>query len=129
MISNLFDYCNAAGLNEFKEWTKSLQSPQRAKLNAKLDMLQFKGMGLFPELLSGTDTPGIMKLRIKGNVQLRPMLCKGPVDVNTEFTLLMGATEVGGKLKPKNADAVAGGLKNEVRNDPDHRRIDHARVS
>ena len=129
MAYSLFDYCGADGLNRFKNWTQTLQSAQRGKLKAKLDMLRLQGNDLFPEVLTGTDTPGILKLRIKGNVQLRPMLCNGPIDVAKEFTLLLGAIEVGGKLKPNNADKIANLHRREVKADPDHRRIDHERVS
>lgn len=129
MNFEIFDYCGPAGENEFKVWTQLLQPVQRGKLNAKLDMLGMLGAGLFPEVLTGTDTPGILKLRIKGNVQLRPMLCKGPIDVDKEFSLLVGAIEVGGKLKPKNADVIADGRREEIRRDPDHRRVKHERVS
>lgn len=129
MSFEIFDYRSPAGENEFKVWTQLLQPVQRGKLNAKLDMLGMLGAGLFPEVLTGTDTPGILKLRIKGNVQLRPMLCKGPIDVDKEFSLLVGAIEVGGKLKPKNADVIADGRKEEIRRDPDNRRVKHERVS
>lgn len=129
MKFKLFDYCNSAGGNEFKAWTQALQLVQRGKLNAKLDMLEMLGDGLLPVTLTGTDTPGILKLRIKGNVQLRPMLCKGPVDVDEEFSLLVGAIEVDSKLKPLNADVIADGRKKEIRRYPDNRRVKHERVS
>jgi len=129
MTFQLFDYCNPAGENEFKVWTQSLQKPQRAKLNAKLDMLKNNGDNLFPLLLSATDTPGILKLRVKGNVQLRPMLCKGPINIDGEYTLLLGAVEVGGRLVPDRADDVANGLKALVVASPANRRKSHERVS
>ena len=129
MPFKLFDYCDATGKNIFKFWTTDLQSQQRAKLNAKLDMLMLLGNELFPEVLTGTDTPGISKLRIKGNVQLRPMLCDGPINNGKEFTLLLGAIEVGEKLKPKNADKIANKHKNEVKKDHHNRRVDHERIS
>lgn len=125
----LYDFVSQNGINEIKAWTKTLQSTQRGKLRARLDMLQTHGEGLFPEILTGTDTPGILKLRIKGNVQLRPMLCRGPIEVDKEYTLLMGAIEVGGNLKPTNADATANSRKNKIKCDPEHRRIKHERVS
>lgn len=128
MNFQLFDYRCPDGTNEFKTWTQSLQPTQRGKLDAKLDMLALLGSDLFPEVLTGTEVPGILKLRVKGNVQLRPMLCKGPINVPREFSLLIGAIEVGGKLKPKNAANIAADRKEEIRNDPDNRRIRHERV-
>jgi hypothetical protein len=129
MAYRLFDFCAEDGSNDFKEWTKKLQSAPRGKLNAKLDMLQCHGEDLFPSVLTGTDTPGILKLRIKGNVQLRPMLCKGPIEVGSEFTLLLGAAEVGGKLRPEGADCIADDRKTLVAQRPDIRRTKHERVS
>lgn len=129
MPFTLFDYCEPDGTNDFKHWTKRLQPTQRGKLRAKLDMLFQHGDGLFPELLTGTDTPGILKLRVKGNVQLRPMLCKGPVSIDAEYTLLMGAKEIGGVLDPANADATADQRKSAVIAAPDTRRTKHERVS
>lgn len=102
---------------------------QRAKLNAKLDMLENNGDALFPLLLTGTDTPGILKLRVKGKVQLRPMLCKGPVDIDREYTLLLGAIEVGGKLIPDKADELANELKATIIASPATQRKNHERVS
>lgn len=128
MSFQLFDYRGPDGTNEFKVWTRSLQPAERGKLDAKLDMLQLMGAGLFPEVLTGTDVPGILKLRVKGKVHLRPMLCKGPVNVEGEFSLLMGAFEVGNKLKPANAPSVAANRKEEIKRDPDNRRVGHERV-
>lgn len=129
MPFKLFDYCSVRGKNEFKIWTKKLQAAQRGKLNSKLDMLEQNGDDLFPELLSATNTPGILKLRIKGKVQLRPMLCRGPVSVGQEYTLLLGAIEVGDELEPAQADAIAMQHKEAVLAAPTTRRIDHERAS
>lgn len=124
----LFDYVNHQGVNEFKEWTGSLEKPQLAKLNEKIDKLEIYGDSLYPEMLTGTPVAGISKLRIKGNVQLRPLLCKGPVDVDKEYTLLKGAKEVGSKWVPKNAPNTANTRKQSVIADPEHRRKKHERI-
>ena len=50
----LYDYKDENGNNDFKEWTKKLQKVERAKLNAKLDMLASKGSELFPHVLTDT---------------------------------------------------------------------------
>lgn len=125
----LYDYLSQTGNNEFQTWTEQLQKVQRAKLNARLDMLENHGDGLFPEILTGTNTPGILKLRVKGNVQLRPMLCKGPIEIEREYTLLLGAVEIGGKLKPTKADELANDCKAEVLQQPNTRRKKHERIS
>lgn len=124
----LFDYTDANGKNDIKNWTKGLESTQRGKLNAKLDMLSAHGSGLFPEILSGTNTAGILKLKVKGNVQLRPMLCKGPINHEKEFTLLIGATERDFCLVPDKADEKANERKQIIIKNP-NRRCPHERVS
>lgn len=129
MPFDLYDYVRPDGTNDFKEWTEGLEKKLQAKLNARLDRLAESGDVLFPQMLAGTDTPGILKLKLNGRVALRPMLCKGPCQIGAEYTLLIGAFEVGGKLKPKSADVIADGRKMEVGKDPKNRRMKHERVS
>lgn len=124
----LYDYVTEGGVNAIAEWTAGLQKKERGKLASKLDMLEQHGRDLFPEILAGTDTPGILKLRVHGSVQLRPMLCEGPIAVGKEFTLLLGAKEIGSELVPKHADALADANKSAVKANPAKRRKDHERV-
>jgi hypothetical protein len=128
MAYALFDYVSENGKNEFKTWTQGLEGAQRGKLNSKIRMLEQHGDGLFPELLTSTGAPGILKLRIKGNVQLRPMLCRGPVNTGAEYTFLLGAKEVGGKLVPTGADQIAAHNKDRVVANPENRRKKHEHV-
>ncbi len=129
MPFTLYDYVSANGTNEFKSWTEGLEKEQRAKLNEKLDKLSQHGDDLHPHMLTDTDVPGVKKLRVRGKVQLRPLLCNGPINVRDEYTLLMGAKEVGDKWVPKNAPSAANSRKQEVRADPDNRRKRHERVT
>jgi len=124
----LFDYTDKNGNNDIKAWTLGLQKNQRARLNAKLDMLTEHGLELFPHVLTDTPTPGIQKLRVKGNVQLRPMLCKGPINNENEFTLLIGATERDSRFVPDKADEKASDRKKIIIENP-YRRCPHERVS
>lgn len=124
----IYDYVNQHGLNEFKEWTFGLEKPQRAKLNERIDKLALYGDALYPEMLAGSSVAGIQKLKVRGNVQLRPLLCKGPVNIQDEYTLLMGAKEVGSKWVPKGAPSTAATKKAEVIKDPTKRRTKHERV-
>lgn len=128
MIFKLFDYTSENGNNEIKEWTNGLQKTDRAKLNAKLDMLTKHGHELFPHVLTDTPTPSIQKLRVKGKVQLRPMLCKGPIDNEKEYTLLIGATERDSKFVPDKADQTANQRKQIIIKNPT-RRCPHERIS
>jgi hypothetical protein len=123
----LYDYVTATGINEVLQWARKLQTNDRAKLNAKLDMLTIQGPNLRPHVLTGTDAPGIQKLRVHGPVQLRPLLCEGPVNVGVEFTLLAGAKEVGSKLTPSGVLEVAEARKAEVIASPKTKRVAHVR--
>lgn len=129
MNFKLYDYVDAQERNLFAQWTQGLEKSQRAKLNARLDLLQQQGDGLLPEMLTGSPTPGILKLRCRGNVQLRPLLCKGPIDVDQEYTLLIGAIERSGKFDPAKADQTAAERKNAVLAAPNRRRCPHERIA
>jgi hypothetical protein len=130
----LYDYVGDSGDNEIASWSKSLQKIEKAKLNAKLDMLRRVGMALHGSILAGPlpneqgSAEPIYKLKIHGKVQLRPMLCRGPIDTDCEFTLLLGATEVGDKLDPPNAVSVAAQRRERILRD-NNRRCPHERTT
>jgi hypothetical protein len=125
----LYDYVDARGVNSFKEWSSRLEKTDLARLNSKLDMLG-KEPALPPQLLAGplAGVP-IYKLRINGRVALRPMLCKGPVDKDAEFTLLFGAFERDRKLVPGDAVSQAEARRKKVIASPRQRRCPHERVT
>src|SRR3990172_4661777 len=127
MSYTLYDYVDIHGDNAIKEWTLALQPPDRTKFNVKLNMLRTAGSDLPPKLLSDTRSPHIKKLRFfgQGQKQLRPMLCKGPVNSNIEFTLLLGAEEKGSKLNPIDADHRAEILRQQIIANPNARRRLH----
>lgn len=81
------------------------------------------GDALIPNTLSPTDEPGILKIRVHGKVQLRPLLCRGPVYPDTEYTLLAGAKEIGSVLKPNGVLALSVVRKQDVIQEPANRRI------
>ncbi len=128
MTFNLFDYLDANGENVFASWTRDLQKQQQAKMNAKIDMLELYGETLVPHVLTDTPVPGIRKLRVKGNVQLRPLLCRGPHDVANEYTFLMGATERDSQYNPSSAPETADARRAAVAQDK-RRRCKHERIS
>lgn len=125
----LYDYVDANGVNEFRDWSKRLQTDQRAKLNQKLDALQRMGEALLPVTLTGTSVGGLFKLRIQGNVKLRPLLCRGPLPDEAAFTLLAGAKEIGSVLKPDGIEFTADNRKAAVIKDPATRRTVHERIA
>lgn len=128
MPFQIFDYVNQSGKNEFREWASRQQKVPLGKLNEKIDLLMLYGETLFPHMLTDSGVAGILKLRVQGPVKLRPLLCRGPVNNQLEYTLLMGAKEVGNEWAPKGAPAAAAKLKIEVINDPANRRTNHERV-
>lgn len=125
----IYDYVDERGVNDFKDWSERLQKPDLAKLNRKLDMLR-KEPELPPQLLAGPlDGTPIYKLRINGRVALRPMLCKGPIKNDCEFTLLFGAHEKDTVLVPEDAVLRAATRRGDVIADPTRRRRLHERVT
>lgn len=125
----VYDYVDSRERNDFEAWSKGLEKPDRARLSQKLRMLETVGSDLPPQLLAGPikSYAHIYKLRINGRVALRPLLCKGPINKDEEFTLLLGATEVGRKWEPRNAPAKAETRRQEILRDPT-RRCNHVRV-
>ena|SRR3990167_464404 len=129
MPYKLYDYLTLEGTNAFNEWAQGLQVRMRARLDQKIDMLEEHGIGLLPETLTGSDEPSVMKLRVRvDGVQLRPLLCRGPSQVSDEFTFLLGAKEVQGKIVPRGGEKLAGIRRKEILRDPG-RRTRHERIT
>ena len=132
IVYELWDAVDNRGVNVFKEWTQRLESGHRAKLNQKLDMMQrfaFEQMRTSNVLHGPIKKTGhIYKLRAQSNVAMRPLLCKGPIDNNREYTLLLGAFEKGGVL-PKADISKAEANRDAILANPDRRRTKHVRVS
>jgi hypothetical protein len=110
----IFEWIDEKGVGVVSGW--SLQTAQRTKLEAKLDMLTkavvdpvTRQANLPPDLLAGPGYDGqpfIYKLKARGNVQLRPMLCLGPFD-QSDWTILYPSTEKAGLLIPADAASLA----------------------
>lgn len=127
MSYSLFDYIDAHGANTVAAWVSNLQKKELAKLNEKLDKLYLHGAALRPQILSDSSVRSVLKLRVHGGVQLRPLLCRGPINMDAEFTLLVGATEVGGKLRPKGVEMDAKERRDQVIQNPNSRRKPNAK--
>lgn len=123
----IYDYLGPQGVNEFYTWCGSLQKAELAKINYRIDMLEQHGPGLAPKILSGPirGQRHIYKLVINGRIALRPLLCRGPVRPNEEFTMLMGALEVGWKWEPRDAPARSEKRRQEVSANFQDRRCSH----
>ena len=104
----LYDFVSQRGMSVIAEWLDEEEISKRdvGQLNHKLDMLALAGPDLHPKLLAGPIYKHIYKLIIHGDRMLRPMLCKGPFDMDREYTLLLGAIEANRRLDhdPKQAE-------------------------
>ena len=100
MAWDLYDFTTERGDSLLLEWIQRERLSKRdlGQLALKLDMLALVGPGLPPKLLAGPIHKHIYKLIIHGDRMLRPFLCKGPFDMDHEFTLLLGAVEANGRL-------------------------------
>src|SRR5438270_8231417 len=101
----IFDFLSARGESVIHEWAKKkLSKRDRVVLDQKLDLLHKGGPNNCPGLVGPVNGGHIYKLKAKGNVMLRPMLCKGPPQSREdEYTLLLGAIEKDFLLDPDDA--------------------------
>jgi hypothetical protein len=75
----------------------------------------------------GSVTRRIYKLRVHGDVMMRPMLCRGPHRIEREYTVLLGAIEKDRKLRPTDWKTTAAQHREIVHQQP-ARRCEHERV-
>jgi hypothetical protein len=126
----LWDFLDDRLKNVILQWVKDdkLTKRDRAILNQKIARLaqdDFE-LAIKTKLLAGPVYKHVYKMRIKGDVQLRPMLCRGPINNDSEYTFLLGAVETGGKL-PFGCKEKAESNRSVVLNDA-NRRCPHKRI-
>jgi hypothetical protein len=126
MTWNLFDFTSERGDSVIREWVAAEKLSRRdvGQLNQKLDMLAVAGPSLPPKLLAGPIYKHIYKLIVHGDRMLRPFLCKGPIEMATEYTLLLGAIEANSKLDRHPSEAESN--RETLISDP-RRRCHHER--
>lgn len=110
----IFEFIDERGRSVIGDWldAERITSRDRNLLKAKMDLLALQGTEL-TGLVAGPISSKrnrrmqshIYKLVIHGDRMLRPMLCKGPIDMEQEFTLLLGAIETGDILDHDAEDA------------------------
>src|SRR4051812_5031001 len=89
---------------EFSAWRLELTSVERARLDEKMRLLVNVGTnaGCLKGPLIGHRR--LYKIHVHGPyTALRPLLCRGPFDMDSEFTLLKPMREVGGQDEPSGA--------------------------
>lgn len=112
----IFDYVGADGANQIRPWIDSLPKLAQARMDSILRHLEITSV--WPEqYISALRTcDDIYELKIKaGGHQYRPLGFYGPQ--RREFTILMGAVEKGGKLRPKEFCVIATRLRGIVNGD------------
>lgn len=144
MPARLYDYVEANGQNPITGWINGLPKKYRARVNAKLGMLALYGDETLPGFVTSAVGSGSVKeVVINGDLALRLLLCRGPLDMgrngtngNTgkkspwvapEYTLLCGAEERDSRYVPRDAVMQAEGRRQVILNNPD-RRVPHAHV-
>lgn len=126
----LFDYCDGRG-NDIARATRGLQKKERAKLARKFVALETHGQDeLYPGLVSGPlrGARHIYEIKINGPVAVRPLLCKGPQNMNQEYTILIIAQERDNQLVPSDAPQIAENRRQEIITNP-QRRVRHERIA
>lgn len=103
-LNSLWDFLSPRGENLILRWARQekINPGDRARLDQKLERLQQIDFNLAigTKLLNGPLRKEIYKLKVHGQAMYRPMLCRGPVNKNSEYTLLIGAIERDGDLEP-----------------------------
>ena len=113
----IYEFLDERGHSVIGGWLarERITKRDRALLTAKMDLLAQHGALLGDKLFAGpiaskTDRKmqsHIYKLIVHGDRMLRPMFCKGPHDMDNEFTMLLGAIEANGVLDHDAAEAEA----------------------
>jgi hypothetical protein len=102
MAWDVYEFLDNRGDRVIVHWVREARIHKRARilLDQKIDLLREHGPDLPPALLSPGPIDGghIYKLKVRGPVMLRPLLCKGPLRMASEYTLLQGAIERGDVL-------------------------------
>ncbi len=127
----IWDFVGLSGRNVIEQWARGRLSrrDRAALLQRAIQLGQMdRQTALDIHLIAGPLRGGgnLYKLRAKGDCQLRPHLCTGPIRHGDEYTLLCGAVEKGGKLEPP--DVAERAVSNREQLTPERiyeRRIEH----
>lgn len=121
----LFDFIDHRGRNVISDWISSQQRDHQGRIKVKLLTLVMAGSELPPKLLTPTRERSVLEICIKTNVSFRLLVCRGPLNVNKEFTLLYGCKERDRKYVPANAPEIAERHRQQLIVDIATRRCEH----
>ena len=121
---DVYDFIHVRQGNVIGKWVRELRGPDRARFKLKVRALSQidYDRAIGTKLLQGPVYKHIYKLKIHGEIMMRPLLCRGPIDNDSEYTLLVGAREENFKLLPSSAPGEAGERRQQVIDDPANRR-------
>ena len=122
MSWKIYDYRSQRGQNLVKDWCVELQKNERTKFTQKIDMLAEVGDSLCPGLAGPIGSSHLYKIKVNGDVAGRLFLCKGPLNMETEYTLLLGAFKKDGRL-PFGTIEAAEQRRQDIIRDKDRRCI------
>ena len=112
MTREIWEFMSDGRHHVIRKWLKeeAISFKDQARLDLTLDRLRTLDFALISQKLMADPLRGskVYKLRLRcENRELRPMLCRGPVGPPADYTLLLGAHEVGDRLHPADAPARA----------------------
>ncbi len=107
-LKTIWDFVGGTKRDVIEEWArKKLSARDRGALLQRLIQLRQRERqaALESNLIAGPlrGRGNLYKLRAKGDRQLRPHLCTGPLYHSAEYTLLCGAEEKDDRLIPPDA--------------------------
>lgn len=123
-VWQIYDHIDARGHNVIEDWLDSLNPKARAKVHAKFIALRQYGGTLPTTMLSDTDVPRIKKLRSRGRINWRILVCKGPINEGSEFTAIDAVQEKDNEM-PAGSTARAARMRLEIEASPQIRRKAH----
>jgi hypothetical protein len=122
---SIYFFLSERGVNLITDWldAEKISVKQRADFQAKIDLFERGGSDLITGFITDTPiAPDIYKMKIKGQVQLRPMVCRGPLDLGREYTVLVGWIERDNARVPNNIKKKASENRSIIIADPRRRR-------
>lgn len=127
VVSLFYDYIDINGVNVIKGWLDGLEPKAKAKLNTRLNTLEYLDRGEWDlpmtEILKG-DKDGLIAVRAKYNrIQYRLLGYYGPY--RGEVTLLACGTEKNNKYEPLDIGRKAFERIEAVKENPTARRRCH----
>ena len=118
----LFEFVTSGGKGVISAWVK--KHPQhRGAMKARTDDLRKYGVGSEETLpWCCHEGDGIYKLKVRAKPQFRPHLCKGPISIDSEATLLATAIEENFTLEPSDIMARSKQRRAEIEADQNRRK-------